>query len=279
MKDKIMLIIKGMIIGVANIIPGVSGGTLAITLGLYERIIDCINHIKTNFKEKLRFLIFLGIGVITALIIGSRLIEFGFNNYPFATTMFFVGLVLGGIPFIYHKVRRKKTKISYYLAFLLAAGLVISMYFIKSSDNMVSFSNMNILSYLKLIIIGMIAAATMVVPGISGSLMLMTLGYYKPILNVINETTRFNNIFSNILILIPFGIGIVLGIILVARLIEYLFKKHETITYYAILGFLVSSVIVIILPLFTSSMSAIEFVVGIILLLVGSIVADKVGEK
>ena len=104
MKEIILLIIKGMIIGLANIIPGVSGGTLMITLGLYEEIIETISHFFKNFKKNLKFIIPLGIGMVLAILLLSKVISICLENYPFPTTIFFIGLIIGGIPLIWKKI-------------------------------------------------------------------------------------------------------------------------------------------------------------------------------
>ena len=130
-----------------------------------------------------------------------------------------------------------------------------------------------------LFIVGIIASATMVIPGISGSFVLMLLGYYKPIIDTVRSLTNFNLLFHNIIVLGSFGLGVLIGIILVAKLIEMLLKKHETKTYYAVFGFIIASIIAIIKPLFYINISLLEVIVGIILFTIGSIVAYKISEK
>ena len=123
----------------------------------------------------------------------------------------------------------------------------------------------------------------MVIPGISGSAVLMTLGYYEPIINTIKDLTNFSNLANNMMILIPFGIGVIIGILLIAKLIEYLLKKYEIKTYYGILGFVFASIISIIIQNFFMngiiSISILEVIVGLILFGLGFIVAYKLGDK
>ena len=107
MKENLVLVIKGMIIGLANVIPGVSGGTLMITLGLYEKIINTISHFFKNFKENLKFLIPLGIGLVLAVLLFSKIIGASLDKYPFPTTLLFIGLILGGLPLLWKKVNTK----------------------------------------------------------------------------------------------------------------------------------------------------------------------------
>src|SRR5574344_1712746 len=108
MKKNIMLVIKGFIMGIANIIPGVSGGTLALILGIYEDFIGAISHFFSNFKKNISFLIPIAIGMVLAIVSLSRVIDYSYNHFPIPTSLFFVGLVLGGIPMLLSKVKNTK---------------------------------------------------------------------------------------------------------------------------------------------------------------------------
>ena len=125
----------------------------------------------------------------------------------------------------------------------------------------------------------MVAASSMIIPGISGSFMLMLLGYYKPIIDTVSNLTKFNNLWDNLKILIPFGFGLVFGIVLVAKLIEYLLKKYEVKTYFGVIGFVLASIIAIIVPLFKVSFNVVELIVGIILLVLGSLATFKISNN
>ena len=279
MKDKIILVLKGMIIGVANIIPGVSGGTLMITLGLYEEVINTISHFFKNFKKNMKFVIPLVIGMILSILVLSKLISICLREYPFPTTFFFVGLIIGGIPLLWRKAVAAKYKWSNWLVFAITFGIVLTFAFLKSGDVVVSFDNLNATGYFTLLIIGIISAATMVIPGISGSFVLMLLGYYEPIINTIKDLTKFNELSHSILILLPFGIGIIVGIVLVAKLIEYLFNKYPVKTYYGVLGFVIASLVAIIKPILEVNPSIIEVIISVILVIIGGIIAYRLGDK
>ena len=138
---------------------------------------------------------------------------------------------------------------------------------------------MNVLKMIVLGLIGIVAAATMVIPGISGSFVLMLLGYYKPILNTISNITDFSLLTHNIMILVPFLLGVVIGIVLIAKLIEYLLKKHKVITYYSILGFITASIISLFLALSAYSADIASILTGVVLFVVGSIVGYKLGDE
>jgi len=283
-----ILYLKGFIMGIANIIPGVSGGTLAIILGIYENFISSISHLFKNFKENIKFLIPVGLGIGSSILILSGVIEYSYNNFPFSTMMFFVGLVLGGIPLLVKKVRGKKElkDFSSYLIFLITFSIVIVMAcaeFLFDIDLVVSFDNMTIFSYIILFIVGVVAAATMVIPGVSGSLVLMLLGYYYPILSAISSFFKFENLMNNTLILGIFGVGVLVGIVLISKLLEMLFKKHKTKTYFGVLGFVFASIIAIPISTFIEVDSFVvtptSAIFGIVLLILGSTVSYKLGEK
>ena len=108
MKDTIILVLKGFFMGIANVIPGVSGGTIALILGIYEKFISTISHIMSNLKENLKFLIPIAIGMVLSIITLSRIIDYSYDHFPVPTCLFFVGLVLGGIPMLLSKVKGKK---------------------------------------------------------------------------------------------------------------------------------------------------------------------------
>ena len=285
----IMLVIKGFVMGIANIIPGVSGGTLALTLGIYEDFIGAISHFFSRLKENIKFLLPIFIGMGLSILTMSNVISTCFDKFPIPTTLFFMGLVIGGIPMLVSKVKdsKEKKQISSYVIALITFSIVMLMAFADqifgSGIGEVSFQNMNILSYILLFVVGVIAAATMVIPGVSGSLVLMLLGYYLPIINVVKELTHFKNIFSNILIAGFFGIGILVGIVLISKLIEYLLEKYEKKTYFGVLGFIIASVIAIPVSVYNElgsiTFSIPQILIGIIFLVLGIGIGNKLGEK
>lgn len=275
MKNKGILLIKGFFIGVANIIPGVSGGTLAITLGIYERLLEAISHFFKKFKENISFLAPIGIGAVLSIVLGSRIIEFSLENYPLPTILFFTGLILGGIPMLYKKVQGHINGKNL-IIFILTFAFVIGIMFLKSGSN-VNLKEVDLMGYVFLFFVGVVAAATMIIPGISGSFMLMVMGYYKPILNVINEFTSFENVMHNFFILLPFGLGVLVGIVGIAKILEYLFKKFEVPTYFGVLGFVLSSIIGIFVQT-QITITFLQIVAGILLFSIGFVIAYKLGD-
>lgn len=279
MKDKIILMIKGFFIGVANVIPGVSGGTLAITMGIYEQLIKAVSHFFSDLKENIKLVISVGLGAGLAILLMSKIIGYSLEHYPIPTTIFFIELILGGMPVIFKKVKNHYKSIPNLLIFLITFIIVISLSFLDSGDRVVNFNNLNIIGYIILFLVGMIGAATMVIPGISGSFILMLLGYYKPIIDTISDLTNFDNLVNNILILFPFGMGILIGIVLISKIIEYLLKKHEIKTYCAIIGIVLASIILIFKPLLSLPYDFIQIVISLILGIIGYFIAYKLGDE
>ena len=287
-KENIILGVKGFIMGIANIIPGVSGGTLALKLGIYERFIGAISHFFSNLKENIKFLLPIAIGLCLAILSMSRVIDYSYEHFPIPTTLFFVGLVIGGIPMLYHKVKGKKEgkQISSWIILLMTFSLVIVMAFadqLFGTTAKVNLKGLDLWGYIILFFVGMIAAATMVIPGVSGSLVLMLLGYYYPILKVVKSLTKFENLGENIMIAGIFGVGVLVGIVLISKIIEFLLKKFETKTYYGVLGFIFASILAIPISTYNEVENLVfsvpQILIGIIFMAIGGLIAYKLGDE
>ena len=284
----IILAIKGFFMGIANIIPGVSGGTIALILGIYEELVERVSNLFKNFIDNMKFIIPIVIGILSSIVIMSGLIKSSYDNFPLPTMMFFVGLVLGGIPMLYGKVKGQKDskKPVNFVIFLITFSLVIFMSLsdlLLKTNTVVDFSNLSILGYVLVFIVGIIAAGTMVIPGISGSLVLMLLGYYYPIINSIHDLVKFKDIFSNIVVLGIFGVGVLIGIVVISKILTVLFKNYSLKTYFGVLGFVCASVIAIpistILELGDIGYNIPLCVISLITLMFGAIISYKLGDR
>lgn len=240
--------IKGFILGIANVIPGVSGGTMAVSMGLYELILSSIGNFFKDIKGNFIKLLPIILGILVAIVSTSKLVTYALTNYKSQTLCLFIGLIFGGVSLIMRKIKGKGSKTNY-LIFFVIFFFVISLNFLKTGLIEISFTNMGIIDYLLLLLMGFIASSAMVIPGISGSFILMVLGYYDKIIYTVSTITDFSKLGSNLLILVPFGIGVIIGIVFMAKLITNLIKKYETKTYFAIMGFVLSSVVVLLLQL------------------------------
>lgn len=233
----------------------------------------------------MRFLIPIFIGIAIAIVALSRLFEFLLEVYPIPTNLAFCGLILGSLPFITNKVKNKGFNMSMAIPCLIFFILVIAMAVVSETTGMKADLSINVVNVLLLFIVGIIAAATMVIPGVSGSMMLMCLGYYEPILQTINlaidSLVHFdlNALFYCLGVFIPCGLGIVVGVFAIAKLVEWLFARFEVQTYWAIIGLIVASPIAILINTNWASFSIIQLLVGILTFALGWYAASKLGEK
>ena len=278
-------IIKGMMIGIANIMPGVSGGTLAVSMGIYDKLIHCITHILSEFKESMKFLlpIFAGAGI--ALVALTFVIEALFQYYPIPTNLLFIGLIVGGLPPVVTKVKSHKLSFGHILAGLLFFALVVGMAMMGDNGNRQVTLNLGIVPMIKLVLVGIIAAATMIIPGVSGSMVLLILGYYQPIIQQITAfctaviTLDMAGILHGIAILLPFGIGVLIGILGIAKIIEIIFEKYPLYAYCAIIGLIAASPIAILVCSTFVGFSVNVLLISIVTFAAGFGIAIKIGDK
>ena len=278
-------IIKGMMIGIANIMPGVSGGTLAVSMGIYDKLIHCITHILSEFKESMKFLlpIFAGAGI--ALVALTFVIEALFQYYPIPTNLLFIGLIVGGLPPVVTKVKSHKLSFGHILAGLLFFALVVGMAMWGDNGNRQVTLNLGIVPMIKLVLVGIIAAATMIIPGVSGSMVLLILGYYEPIIQQITAfctaviTLDMAGILHGIAILLPFGIGVLIGILGIAKIIEIIFEKYPVYAYCAIIGLIAASPIAILVCSNFAGFSVSVLLISIVTFAAGFGIAIKIGDK
>lgn len=278
-------ILQGMVVGIANIIPGVSGGTMMVAMGLYDRLIHAITHLKSEFKESMKLLIPIFAGAGIAIIALSRLFEFLLATWPIPTNFAFCGLIAGSLPFIFKKVKGHKVTVSKIIPFLIFFGVVILMALLGETGGASADVSLGFVNVLKLFGVGVVAAATMVVPGVSGSMMLMLLGYYDTILKAINDfvdaLVKFDmgGLATGVGILAPFGIGVVIGIFLIAKLIEFIFSKAEIHAYYGIIGLILASPIAILMKTDWSGFSVLMIGISILTFGLGWFIASKLGGE
>lgn len=276
-------ILKGVMIGIANAVPGVSGGTMMVSMGIYDKIIYAITHLFSEFKKSVKLLLPYLIGMVLGIVGLAFVIKFLFANFEFQTKLAFVGLIVGGLPLLFGKIKGKKKGLPHIVVFLLFFAAIIAMQVFGGEGKAVEL----VVSpgcLIMLFIIGVIASATMVIPGVSGSMMLMILGYYSPIMGLVTELVKAlakrdtAALMHNCILIMPFGVGVVLGIFGVAKLIEFLMKKYEVLTYSAILGLVVSSPVVIMLGTSLGSLNVVSVLTGVVALIVGTGIAYKLSD-
>ena len=302
-------IIIGIIIGISNIVPGVSAGTMFVILGIFKKLIDqvglCLDEVKTmvknitKFKEKnggiravgimfknifmsqKTFLIPIAIGMIFAIYFVAKLFSILNPEQILYRNYIFLGLVLGGIPALFKELKKgtditniKKRKISIYIFMIIGFAMMFALYLLKVNGiglRKVGYEELSIAMAIPLFLVGAIAAASMVIPGISGSMVVLILGYYELMTVSISKL--------NMIFIIPFAIGILVGIMAILKLIKYLLDKHYTITYSCIVGFVVGSLLMVFPGLPVGVMGYVITIICIAIGIMLSYMVEKYSER
>ncbi|NLK77432.1 MAG: DUF368 domain-containing protein [Clostridiales bacterium] len=279
------MILKGVVIGVANIIPGVSGGTMAVSMGIYDKIIHAATHLLSEFKKSMKVLIPILIGAALGLVVVARVIQIMFDKAPLQTNLLFVGLIVGGLPAMTKKVKGQSIRLPHIIACVLFFAFVVGLAAMGETEGAAADMTFNAINVVKLFGVGIVASATMVIPGVSGSMILMIMGYYNPILKEVNRfidnLVSFNvpGLIDGCAVLVPFGIGVVVGIFAIAKLIEIIFTKFPYVAYWAIIGLIIASPFAILMMNSLGTISVVTVLTGIVALAVGIVVAMKLGEE
>ena len=240
-KEFFLDIARGFGIGIAFIIPGFSGGSVAAILGIYERLICSIADVFKDFKNSLKTLLPIALGMIIGIVSLLFPLSWALEAFPLPTVSLFVGLAIGGIPSITDKVKGKKISCKNLLASIIPALVVLSISFMPIGAEK-DLLNLSLGGYILLFLIGILGSSALVIPGISGSMLLLILGYYNPIVNLATmHLLRGNDIGTSILVLGVTALGIAIGFIAISVIMKVLFKKCPRGTYFAIIGFILGS--------------------------------------
>lgn len=262
-------IFRGLAMGTSDIIPGVSGGTIAVLLGIYDQFINAISGITTReWKKHVPFLLTLGLGMGTAILLLSHVVERLLEHYPQPTNFFFIGLIAGILPYLLKEanaIGRFKTKHTVIL--LIGAVLVASMAFITPADGspIQSFSTM---TYIFLFFSGALASMAMLLPGISGSFILLIIGVYPTAINAITSL--------NIPVILVIGAGVAAGFLLSSKGIRFLLNRFPLIMYALIIGLVFGSLFVVY-PGLTFALS--NILLSAAALILGLVTAISLGKK
>lgn len=251
---------RGMLIGVTDLIPGVSGGTVAFLLGIYDRLLESISgFFSRNWKKHIGFLLPLAVGICIALLLFSSLIAFLRENYFKETQFFFLGLIIGVIPFLMKQGNVKENfRKHHYVWMIIFAGLLASLAFVKPAEYTEPITTLTIAIAIGLFFAGWLASMAMLLPGISGSFVLLVLGVYDTAINALKTL--------NIPIIFVIGLGVIVGFILSSKGIRYMLHRYPIMTYAAIIGLIIGSVAVIFPGMPTSDnviICIITFILGL----------------
>lgn len=278
-------ILRGCALGVANIIPGVSGGTLAVSMGIYDKIINSVTGLFRHFKKSVITLLPYGIGMVVGLLGLSFIIEFLFARFPLPTVLLFIGLILGGVPALAKRIKGKHIGVLGIVLFCLFFLLLVLLPFIAGEERTDLVLTADAVTIIKLFFVGVLASATMVIPGVSGSMILMSLGFYAPILSSITAFVRaalaldIPAALAECALLVPFGVGVLVGIFAIAKLISFLLARFEVYTYCAVLGLVAASPVSIFTAFKIPAPSVLILVISPIALLAGFLGAYYLGKS
>ncbi|ALS79846.1 DUF368 domain-containing protein [Planococcus sp. ANT_H30] len=254
-------IYRGILMGISDLIPGVSGGTIAFILGIYDRLLESISgFFSRDWKKYLGFLVPLGIGIVITLLVFSRVIEYVLEHYYEATQFFFMGLIIGVIPYIMKQAEVKKNFTARHLIVLGVIGTALAVTaFIPTEENLAPITSLTLPVFFLLFFSGWLASMAMLLPGISGSFILLLLGVYSTAINALSTL--------NIPIALAIGAGVIVGFIVSSKAIQYLLAHFTYVTYAAIIGLILGSLFVVF-PGFSSDLttliaSLVTFVLGL----------------
>lgn len=231
-------IYRGFIMGATDVVPGVSGGTIAVLLGIYDRLIAAINGVfSKDWKKHLSFLVPLGIGMVAAIFTLAKLLEWLLLHHPGPTFFFFLGLIIGVLPLLFREADVKNTFKSKHIIILITGAIVISLFGLLNPEEGTIIVERSFSIYILLFFSGFLGSAAMVLPGISGSFVLLVIGVFSTVISAISNL-QFD-------VILVTGAGIMVGIIFMSKVINYFLTHFRTTTFAAIIGMVIGSIVVI----------------------------------
>lgn len=255
-KEVVLDFLRGISLGVSAAIAGLSAGTIAVVEGIYDKLIAAISTLRKNFKKNFLYLLPIVIGAVCGAIAALVGIQKGYTLAPFSITSFFAGLIVGSLPFTFKELQKgsnNKERFNHILSFLLclivAAGLGIATALAKWQ---ITFMNdegsFYWYAYILILLAGIIGAFACIVPGVSGSMSLMVLGVYYPILNMYTGENAIwhkggTTIILGMVLLLLFAIGILGGVFGGSKIMKKLLEKHRSTTFWGILGLIIGSLV------------------------------------
>lgn len=238
MNKNIYLLFSGILIGTCMILPGVSGSVIAIMLGIYERVIILLNN-KDTIYNKIVELFPIATGLFIGVFVFGKVLLFFYNKYTFYMMYIFIGLILGSVPILVREIKQKNEKINI-TYFLISLIMSILLFLLPTICN---FEISNRLNPFNLFLGGLLYISGKIIPGISSSFFLMTLGLYSYLLRLI--TNPFSIKLNDVMNILPFFVGALIGFIILIKLINYLLNNHFSKTYSSIIGFIIGSIFAI----------------------------------
>lgn len=262
-----MNILKGIIIGIAKVIPGVSGTVLMISFNLYDKAINAITCFFDKPRNNFWFLFKLFIGVMIGIVFFSRLVTYFITNYYLYTISLFIGLILGGVTIVKREVKKSLggfllSSISFFIMLILSYSNMTRVYIMKNT----------FIDILVFFISGILEAVGMILPGVSSTALLMIMGVYPYYLKVLSNLFNISFMIKSLNFLIPFGLGVVSGIIGISLIVNYLFKYYKESTFSVILGLSIATIITLFLSLITYINNLISIFLVVFFIVIGFLI-------
>lgn len=273
-------LIGGIAVGIANVIPGVSGGTMMVILGIFNHTMEAISGVfkkeNPHRKDDIFFLFQVLFGAAIGLIGFAKVLEFLFDNYPTQTMYWFIGLIAFSIPlFLKGEMKGEKLKL---IPLICGVAIIFGLEFLNPGEGTVNvnpaFPPVNPMLCLTMVVVGIIGGATMLMPGVSGSMVLLIIGQYYLFKSYLANVTSFQ---LDVLIPLCFiGIGVIIGIILSAKICDYFIKRYKASFLSFILGLIIASSLVLI-P-FTASYDVMIVISSVLALAFGGVIVLGLGK-
>lgn len=258
------LFLKGFIIGIAKIVPGVSGAMIAVSFSIYDKLINAVTNFFDDKKNNFKFLLSVGSGILLSIVCFSSVVRYFIAHYYLITMMLFIGLITGGT---YNFSRNVKFNIKNMIIIILIVLLVCGISLGNINNSYVISGSY--LDYGMFFIAGIIEIFSSIVPSISGTALLMLVGIYDNVLLLFSNIFNLSFVINNIMIYISYGIGMFLSFIICALGISYLLKKYRKLFDTIVLGLSISSIFLLIFMVFSKEFIFIDLIIGVILFFVG----------
>jgi putative membrane protein len=250
--------IAGVFIGISNVIPGISGGTMAVIFNVYDKLIEALSLNFKSIKKNFFFLVTVGLGIITGILVFANVMNVLLENYPNQTYAGFIGVIVGSLPIVIKVGKIQEFNAKNVLAFIIFFGIMVAVWLLQDQQApLVSVEVLTLAGAFGLFFAASISTFTMLIPGISGSLLLVMIGYYHAIFTFTIRQFVFPQLFI-------VGAGMVFGLLIGAKVVSYLLHQFKDVIYSAILGLIVGS----LFPLFPSLQSPVS-TISIMVLVAG----------
>ena len=282
-------LLKGLAIGTAAIIPGISGGTIAFMLGVYDQIIDAIVSIRHHTKKSLEVLLPVGIGIVVAIGLLTYPLGLALTYAPFPTVTLFAGLIIGGLPQLKKDLPKTLNTRAWILLVVPASiAILLGVFSVMGELDATSvLTGDDVLPKLSLLVVGFLGVSAFVVPGISGSMLLLSIGFYEPVLSslrrLIDRLFDLNGLLPEVINFGLLGVGAVIGFVVISQLMKWLLTNYREDVNLAVFGFILGSLVAIFynyeMILVYAELNVVMVLLGLITLTLGGYISWELNKR